>query len=43
MTTELFLPSLAIMGQGMFGIFVFMMIFYGIIAGLNKMDQKKQA
>ena len=43
MTTELLMPSLLIMAQGMFGIFVFMMIFYSIIEVLNRMDRKKQA
>lgn len=43
MTTELLGESLVVMGEGMFGIFVFMMIFYLIIMGLNKSDSKKKA
>lgn len=38
--TELLGQSLVVMGEGMFGIFLFMLIFYGIIAGFNKMDSK---
>lgn len=32
-----FMSSLVIMGEGMFGIFVFMSLFFGIIVALEKM------
>lgn len=43
MHTELLMESLSVMAQGMGGIFIFMMIFYLIIAAFNKSDSKKKA
>lgn len=38
---ELFKQSLVIMGEGMFGILLFMSFFYGIITVLMKWGHKK--
>ena len=39
---EAFLDSLAIMGIGMLGIFAFMLIFYLVIIGLDKLFPHKE-
>lgn len=41
MNIQLFVESLRYMGEGMLGIFIVMVIIYGLIAGLTKVSAKK--
>lgn len=41
MNTQLFVESLKYMGEGMLGIFIVMVIIYGLIAALTKAGAKK--
>ncbi len=41
MNVKLFVESLRYMGEGMLGIFIVMVIIYGLILGLSKVGSKK--
>ena len=41
MNIQLFVESLTYMGEGMLGIFIVMVIIYGLIAALTKVGAKK--
>lgn len=41
MNTALFMDSLKYMGEGMLGIFIVMIVIYGLVAVLTKVGSKK--